>query len=294
MSEGTVNPGGAAGAAGGGPPKGEWLPIVVSMTVTCALGAAILGGVYLATDRYAEAARVQGERRAVAELLGLGPDAPVREVSQYLTRDRDRVVYRTADEVSGGAGGVGGKELTFSLDGRLVHEGTATTGADDLIPLGRVFVATSGGAPLGYVVEGDTRGYKNKIRFFVALDSAWEIAGVRVLEHEEDPGLGAEVATSWFQGQFAGRPLESVRGMDVTRDPMPEDWRAALKDLKRVAPQAWSERYGPLRAREAVKPIYAVTGATISSRALTDGVRATVLHFRRRWETVEPYLEASR
>jgi electron transport complex protein RnfG len=286
--------GATGGVAENGPPKGEWLPIVVSMTVTCALGAAVLGGVYLATDRYAKAARVQGERRAVAELLDLGPGAELREVSQYLTRERDRVVYRTADQEAGGAGGVGGKELVFSLEGELVHEGLATSGADDLIPLGRVFVATRGGVPSGYVVEGDTRGYKNKIRFFVALDSAWDIAGVRVLEHEEDPGLGAEVATPWFQGQFAGRHLESVRGLDVTRDPMPEDWRAALKDLKRVAPQAWTQRYGTLRTREAGKPIYAVTGATISSRALTDGVRATVLHFRRRWELVAPYLEASR
>jgi H+/Na+-translocating ferredoxin:NAD+ oxidoreductase subunit G len=285
---------GPAGATGG-PPKGEWLPIVASMTVTCALGAAILGGVYLATDRYAEAARVQGERRAVTELLGLRPDAEVREVRQYLTRARDRVVYRTAEGGTGRAEGVGGEELVFGLDGGLVHEGPAPSGVGDLIPLGRVFVAaTATGAPSGFVVEGDTRGYKNKIRFFVALDSSWNIAGVRVLEHEEDPGLGAEVATPWFQGQFAGRPLESVGGLDVTRDPMPEDWRTALKDLKRMAPVAWSERYGALRTREQGKPIYAVTGATISSRAFTDGVRATVLHFRRRWELVEPYLEGSR
>jgi H+/Na+-translocating ferredoxin:NAD+ oxidoreductase subunit G len=274
--------GGAAGASGA-PPKGEWLPIVASMTVTCALGAAVLGGVYLATDRYAEQARVQGERTAVTELLGLDAGAPVREVRQYLTPARDRVVYRAAD-----------RELVFSLDGALVHQGAVPASADGLVPLGRVFVAGQGGAPSGYVVEGETRGYKNRIRFFVALDSSWEIAGVRVLEHEEDPGLGAEVATPWFQGQFAGRPLASMPDLDVTRDPMPEDWRSALKDLKRVAPQAWAERYGPLREREKGKPVYAVTGATISSRALTDGVRATVLHFRKRWELVAPYLEASR
>lgn len=283
MSAPRANGHGAADGASGVPPKGEWLPIVVSMTVTCALGAAILGGVYLATDRYAEQARVQGERTAVTELLGLDSGAQVREVRQYLTPARDRVVYRTVD-----------RELVFSLDGALVHQGATPASADELVPLGRVFVAGRGGTPSGYVVEGETRGYKNRIRFFVALDSSWEIAGVRVLEHEEDPGLGAEVATPWFQGQFAGRPLASMPDLDVTRDPMPEDWRSALKDLKRVAPQAWTERYGSLREREKGKPVYAVTGATISSRALTDGVRATVLHFRRRWDLVAPYLEASR
>jgi Na+-translocating ferredoxin:NAD+ oxidoreductase RnfG subunit len=33
-----------------------------------------------------------------------------------------------------------------------------------------------------------------------------------------------------------------------------------------------------------------VTGATISSRALTDGVRTTVDHFRRRWALIAPQL----
>ena len=273
-------------------PNGELRRIVVSMTVTCALGAAVLGGIFVATDRYAEDARVRGERRAVAELLNLGPGADVLEVRQFLTPARDAVVYRIPAHA-----GAPGREVVFALDGTLVREGALASDAPeprDLHPLGRIFVATHDGAPAGFVAEGETRGYKNRIRFFVALSGDWKVAGVRVVEHEEDPGLGAEVATPWFQGQFAGRPLGSLSDLDVTRDPMPEDWRAALKDLKRVAPQAWAERYGALREREKGKPVYAVTGATISSRALTDGVRATVLHFRRRWDLVAPYLEGSR
>jgi Na+-translocating ferredoxin:NAD+ oxidoreductase RnfG subunit len=42
--------------------------------------------------------------------------------------------------------------------------------------------------------------------------------------------------------------------------------------------------------RERGRPIYAVTGATISSRALTEGVKTTVDHFRRRWALLEPFL----
>jgi len=124
----------------------------------------------------------------------------------------------------------------------------------------------------------------------VALTSAFDIAGVRVIEHEEDPGLGAEVATPAFQGQYLGRAAADLEALTVTKDPMPEDWRAALATFGRTPTTAWRERHTAILARERSKPIYAVTGATISSRALTDGVRETVDHFRRRWELLAPQL----
>jgi len=277
------------GAAGTAPSaRGEVIRIAASMTAVCAVGAIILGGVYLATERYAEAARKKSEREAVTQMLGLDAGATVLEVSQYLTPQGDAVVYRTAAE-----GATPGRELVFSLDGALVRNGNAplAPAPRELRPLGRVFAARRNGVPAGFLVEGEARGYKNRIRFFVALDTAWTVQGVRVVEHEEDPGLGAEVATPWFQGQFAGRRLAEVPALDVTRDPMPEDWRGALRDLGRLTPTAWQERHGAEREREMKRPIYAVTGATISSRAITQGVRVTILHFRKRWERIAPYLE---
>lgn len=259
--------------------------IVISMTAVCAIGAAILGGVYLATDRYAEAARVRGERRAVTELLGLGPNAAVLEIDQSLAPGGEEVAYRTVPEKGPG------REVVFTLDGTLLREGAAPVEPDKgSKPLGRLYVATEKGAPVGFVTEGETRGYKNRIRFFVGITAGGEISGVRVLEHEEDPGLGAEVATPWFTGQFAGRAVASAQGLDVTKDPMPEDWSAALRERGRLTPAAWAERHRDLEAREAGRPIYAVTGATISSRALTTGVRATIAHFERRWALVGPRL----
>lgn len=268
--------------------RGEVIRIAASMTAVCAVGALILGGVYLATERYAEAAQKKSERDAVTQMLGLDARATVLEVSQYLTPTGDAVVYRTASD-----GAVPGRELVFSLDGALIKNGSAplAPAPRELRPLGRVFAARRNGVPAGFLVEGEARGYKNRIRFFVALDTAWTVQGVRVVEHEEDPGLGAEVATPWFQGQFAGRSLADVPALDVTKDPMPEDWRGALRDLGRLSPTAWQERHGAERVREMKRPIYAVTGATISSRAITQGVRATILHFRKRWERIAPYLE---
>lgn len=271
--------------------NGELWRIVASMTATCAIGAAILGGVFVATNRYAEEARVRGERRAVAELLSLEDGASVLEVRQFLTPARDAVVYQVP-----AVEGAVGRELIFALDGTLVRDGAMPAGAEgaaaprEYHSLGRLFIAARDGAAAGFVAEGESRGYKNRIRFFVALSADWKIAGVRVVEHEEDPGLGAEVATPWFQGQYVGRGLAAVPRLDVTRDPMPEDWRVALRARPGAAAGDWASRFGALEKREAEKPIYAVTGATISSRALTDGVRATILHFRRRWELIGPRL----
>jgi electron transport complex protein RnfG len=266
--------------------------IAINLAAVCSVGALILGGVYLGTARYQAAAQRDAERRAVTSLLALGPDASVVEVNQYLAPARREVVYRARTY---GEEAAPVREVVFTLEGAL-RANTAAAAAvapRGLAPLGRLFVATRAGAPAGFVVEGETRGYKNRIRFFVALDTTFAVQGVRVIEHEEDPGLGAEVATTWFQGQFVGRSAGAIAAIDVTRDPMPEDWRAALRDLASEPATRWRATHAGLVAREAGRPIYAVTGATISSRALTRGVRATVEHFRRRWTLLAPQLGGS-
>jgi H+/Na+-translocating ferredoxin:NAD+ oxidoreductase subunit G len=261
----------------------ETLRITASMAVACAIGAAILGAVYAATDRYQRAAALRGERTAVAELLAVPPDMPVLEVRQALVPSAGEVVYGAAPLGATTAP----REFAFTLDGAPA---SVPPPAAKRVPLGRMFVARRGGAPVGFVVEGSARGYKNRIRFLVALSPGGAILGVRVVEHEEDPGLGAEVATPLFQAQFAGRDSAAATGLDVTRDPMPEDWRVALGDLRRMPAGTWETRYGALAHRERGRPVYAVTGATISSRALTLGVRQTVDHFRRRWALIGPHL----
>ncbi|MBI5837076.1 MAG: FMN-binding protein [Candidatus Eisenbacteria bacterium] len=280
--------------AGVGGNRAEMFRITVSMAVVCALGAMVLGAVFVWTDRYQREASLEGEKTAVVQLLHLKPSASVVELRQFLAPARRQVVYRAQafGQESGAA-----SQIVFTLEGGLVSRAEVPAGGNEkadkaagLQPLGRIFVARDGGQPAGFVVEGVSQGYKNKIRFLVALDQGFEVLGVRVVEHEEDPGLGAEVATKVFQAQYAGRSAGEIAATDVTRDPMPEDWRGALAALQRMPQAQWQEEYGTLRAREKTRPIYAVTGATISSRALTDGVRSTVGHFRRRWQLLEPYL----
>lgn len=265
----------------------EMLRIAISMIATCVVGAAILGLVFIGTNRYQEIARVRNEQRAIIEMLGVDPSASITQIHQYLDAARNQVVYHV--EPAAGTP----RELVFTFDGDLIRQGEISNATDskELRSLGRIFVAKQGNSPAGFVVEGETAGYKNRIRFFVAIDPQFELAGVRVVEHEEDPGLGAEVATPRFQAQYAGRALETLSSLDVTRDPMPEDWTAALRARSGMNPTAWRTRYTSLLEREAAKPIYAVTGATISSRALTNGVRESAEHFERRWHLLAPYLD---
>ena len=85
-------------------------------------------------------------------------------------------------------------------------------------------------------------------------------------------------------------PMARIRFTRRDLEQLPEDWRAALAQLRRTPVPEWLERHRALVDREHEKPIYAVTGATISSQALTDGLRTTVQHFRRRWELLMPHL----
>jgi electron transport complex protein RnfG len=268
----------------------ELVRIVLSMSVACLAGAAVLGLVYLGTDRYRRASVEATERGAIRDMLGLGADARLLEVRQYLVPGVRQVVYRAAPL---GATAGTAHEVTFTLDGALAGERrvpVAVPAGKEWTPLGRMFVAAQAGQPAGFVVQGETRGYKATIRLFVAMKPDFEIVDMRVIELQDDPGLGAEVAQPWFREQYVGRTAEEIARLDVTRDPMPEDWRQALVALARRAPDG-PARHRELLQRERTRPIYAVTGATISSRAVTEGVRKTVDHFRRRWWLLAPHLE---
>ena len=147
------------------PTRSEVIRIAASMTGACAIGALILGGIYMGTARYQEKARLIGERTAVTEMLGLDSTATITEVRQFLDRGQRQVIYDVA-----GSGEAPGNRIIFTLDGQVISQGPPPTaeGIDKrLTPLGRLFVARQGGVPIGFVGESDSRGYKNTIRFFV-------------------------------------------------------------------------------------------------------------------------------
>ncbi len=89
-------------------------------------------------------------------------------------------------------------------------------------------------------------GYSGSIEMLVGVDTAGVVTGLEILKHLETPGLGSKIETPEFRGQFLEKSL---------RDP--ETW-AVAKD-------------GGVFKQ--------ITGATISSRAVTSAVAASLEFF---------------
>lgn len=99
-----------------------------------------------------------------------------------------------------------------------------------------VFEVNENGKPLGFVIEVLPKGYGGPVSTMVGISLDGKVTGVKVVEHKETPGLGTEVVEGVnFLKQFFGKS--------------PEDQLKIGKDID------------------------AVSGATISSRAVTSAVR---------------------
>lgn len=106
-----------------------------------------------------------------------------------------------------------------------------------------VFKVERSGQVLAYGFLVTPRGYGGPLTMMVGIDSEGKVTGVKVLEHRETPGLGDKVVgSSEFLSQFKGKtPADPV---EIKRD------------------------------------IDAVSGATISSKGVTAGVRAALDAFK--------------
>jgi Na+-translocating ferredoxin:NAD+ oxidoreductase subunit G len=117
----------------------------------------------------------------------------------------------------------------------------AATGFEARTVGGReVFVAKgAGGAALGLVVTAGPRGYAGPIGMTLGIAPDGTVAGLAIskLDQTETPGLGVKVTLASFRDQFRGKGAETAR-------------------LKKDG-----------------GTIDAITAATISSRAVADGVR---------------------
>jgi len=107
-----------------------------------------------------------------------------------------------------------------------------------------VFEGIKSGQTIGYVVALSTEGYSGKISLLVGISSTDEtIAGVRVLKHTETPGLGALAVKEEFYRKFDSRQLIPLT-------------------VVKAAPGEYE--------------VDALTGATITSKAIIDAVNEAI------------------
>jgi electron transport complex protein RnfG len=104
------------------------------------------------------------------------------------------------------------------------------------------YQATSGGKPITNIAETAGKGYSSYIKMLVSLTPEMKISDVKVLDMNETPGLGDQVLEKSFLDQFKGKSLAQV----------------------------------VLIKGETKENIQAVSGATYSSRGVTNGVKDAV------------------
>lgn len=92
---------------------------------------------------------------------------------------------------------------------------------------------------IGEVYSITTRGYSGEIKLKVGVDLEGKITGVKILESQETPGLGAKIKGKKFLEQFIGKTKDNLY-------------------LKKKKPPG---------------EIDSITGATISSSAVVDAIR---------------------
>jgi electron transport complex protein RnfG len=100
----------------------------------------------------------------------------------------------------------------------------------------KYWVAKKGNDTVGYVVQSYGKGYSSYIKTLIAVDNNFVVRKVEILDQKETPGLGDDIEAPSFKNQFAGKDLEH------------------LKVLK----------------TDTTEYVQALTGATISSRAVTE------------------------
>ncbi len=106
-----------------------------------------------------------------------------------------------------------------------------------------VFVGKAGDENVGLVIKSTPGGFGGAVEVITGISYDGKLTGVRIGSHNETPGLGAIVTTEGFYGQYEGMAADVI-GVSKT----------AKSDTE----------------------IKAISGATISSRAVTTGVNASI------------------
>jgi electron transport complex protein RnfG len=119
----------------------------------------------------------------------------------------------------------------------------------------------------------------------LAVDPAFSFVGMEILEHEEDPGLGAEIEQDYFKNQFKGKPFDALKAIDVVKAPIPDDYFKALTG------KVGDDEIMQFREQYKDKDIYALTGATISTKAVAYGVKGIVTKFAYRVNVLDKVLK---
>ncbi len=106
---------------------------------------------------------------------------------------------------------------------------------------GDIYMIYSNGAEIGFAFLAVGKGYGGLIDILIGLEDETTLKGVTIVSHLESPGLGARITETAFTDQFTGINIADI---------------------------ALQQKGGEIDA---------ITGATISSRAVVEAIKATAV-----------------
>ncbi|MCX6356465.1 MAG: FMN-binding protein [Candidatus Aureabacteria bacterium] len=130
------------------------------------------------------------------------------------------------------------------------------------------------GAVVGYALSDKRQGYQSVIKIMVGIDPGGVIQGLKVIEQAETPGLGARVEEVRVSATLWDAVADAVRGRSAPSSTTEPWFQEQFRGLT-------AGHLAVLKATERGKGIHAITGATVTSRALTAAVRESIDRFMR-------------
>lgn len=115
------------------------------------------------------------------------------------------------------------------------------------------FKAEKDGQLLAYLILASEKGFDGHVKMFVGATPDQKVIGFKVLSHKETPGLGDQAFKPKFAGQFTGKGYQQLELVKIQEE----------------------------------GKITAITGATITSRAVTNGIKNALI-------SLEKYLNESK
>lgn len=295
------------------------LRITIGLTISCLIAAFVMGSVFTVTDKAKKHNEHQNVQDTMLGLLGYTKSNPAPSDLKFYTIYR-YIVEEGEEKYLGYMTPVekGNEEsyalLLITLEGQFAEKYELDMTPEEALEdpnrekalkaalkpsMGFTYadstiIAKLGEKRIAYLLPGAFQGYKTFIKVMLALDPNFKILGLEIMEHEEDPGLGAEIEQEYFKNQFKGKSFQKVKALEVIREPLPEDYRKYLETKKKGEGALTEEELADIRSKYKDQDIYSLTGATISSEAVTNGVKGMMKRFAYRIETLDSLIAAQK
>lgn len=294
----------------------EILRITLGLTLSCLIAASVMGFAFTITNEAKKRNEHRDMQNTMLDLLGYSKSNPppsdmdLHAIYRYILGQGERKYLGYMVPVKRDSA-VAYDLLMLTLDGEFFNRYQldlppedapeaserkaaleAVLGSEASITYAdSVIVATRGNQRTAYLLPAEFPGFKTFIEVMLAMDSDFTILGLEIMEHEEDPGLGGDIERPYFKKQFESVKYEEVKNLEVVKEPMPEKYRRYLEAGKKAESLFSEEEVQELRRTYQDKEIFALTGATISSEAVTSGVKNTVKKFAYRIQNLDRVLQ---